>query len=43
MFRAGNPLRRTGLDIGIWLMSRLRPTGFQEDFAWVYEYDALSA
>jgi salicylate hydroxylase len=43
MFRAGNPLRRAGLDLGFWLMSKLRPTGPQETFAWVYEYDALRA
>jgi salicylate hydroxylase len=43
MFRAGNPVRRAALDLGFWLMSRLRPTGPQEDFAWVYEYDALRA
>jgi 2-polyprenyl-6-methoxyphenol hydroxylase-like FAD-dependent oxidoreductase len=43
MFRAGNPLQRVGIDLGFWLMSKLRPTGPQEDFAWVYEYDALRA
>lgn len=43
MFRAGSPLRRAGLDLSFWLMSKLRPTAPQEDFAWVYEYDALRA
>lgn len=43
MFRAGHPMRRAGLDIGIWLMGKLRPTAIQEDFAWVYGYDALRA
>jgi hypothetical protein len=43
IFRIADPIRRVGVVLGRWAMSKLRPTGVQERFASRYAYDAPRA